>query len=268
MEQNRQAYITVLSSENYLEGVRILLYSMKRVKCTFPLYVLLSESLAHLRSKIEKWGAPVLVAKDISLGAFEGQNNRQYWNNTFFKLRIFELVQFDKLVYLDNDMILLQNLDHLFSCEHITAVQGGALIYHWEDINSGLMVIRPREEDFREMLNIIPQVCESKIKENCGFGDQDVISYYYRTVNPLWSKEQHLDETYNAMIRCIHELAVHYGYHNIKVVHFIGAKKPWMFSHFAAIRYVIHYFLHHERYRAMYTLRYFVYVYLARWSIH
>jgi len=28
MEQNRQAYITVLSSENYLEGVRTLLYSI------------------------------------------------------------------------------------------------------------------------------------------------------------------------------------------------------------------------------------------------
>lgn len=264
MEQNRQAYITVLSSENYLEGVRILLYSMKRVKCTFPLYVLLSESLAHLRAKIEKWGLQVIVAKDISLGDFEGQNNRQYWNNTFFKLRIFELVQFDKLVYLDNDMILLQNLDHLFSCEHITAVQGGALIYHWEDMSSGLMVLRPSLEDFQGLIDQIPTVCESKIKANCGFGDQDIISYYYKKINPVWPEDQRLDESYYGMVRCIHELAVHYGYKNMKVVHFSGEKKPWMFTLMEAVKYVLHYGIHHERYRAMYTLRYFVYVYLAR----
>ena len=66
------------------------------------------------------------------------------------------------------------------------------------------------------------------------------------------------------MVRCIHELAVHYGYKNMKVVHFSGEKKPWMFTLMEAVKYVLHYGIHHERYRAMYTLRYFVYVYLAR----
>lgn len=264
MEQVKQAYITIVSSEDYLEGVRILYYSMQKVKSAYPLYVLLSESIAHLRPKVEKWGLPVLVAKDISLGEFEAKNDRQYWNNTFFKLRIFELTQFEKLVYLDNDIILLKNLDHLFSCEHITAVQGGKLVYHWEDMSSGLMVLRPSVEEFHGLIDVIPIVCKRKIEENCGFGDQDILSYYYKNVHQVWPEEHRLDETYYGMVRCIHELAVHYGYRNMKVVHFSGEKKPWMFSFSAAVKYVCHYVLHHERYRAGYVLRYFVYVVLAR----
>ena len=263
MEHIKQAYITILSTENYLDGVKVLLYSMKRVKSRLPLFVLLPEELKHLKPRLVKWGVFVIIAKAISIGKFEGQNNRQYWNNTFFKLRIFELTQFEKLVYIDNDVILLQNLDHLFACEHITAVQGGKLVYHWEDLNSGLMVLRPNEEDFQGLLRVVPIVCEHKIRENCGYGDQDVISYYFKHVHRVWPEEHRLDETYNGMIRCIHELAVHYGYNNMKVVHFIGEKKPWMFSFPEAIRYVLHYVRHHERYRAQYSLRFFLYTFAA-----
>lgn len=259
------AYATVLTGEDYLDGVRTLLYSLNKSKSRFPLVVLVPEDFDNnLENILLGWGCQILRAPRVDLGIYAQQNPRPYWNETFFKLRIFEMEQYDKLLYIDSDMIVLDNLDHLFDCEHITACQGGKMIYGWEDINSGLMLVRPNSEEFRAMLGLLPVVCESKIKANCGFGDQDVISHYYKHVNRKWEGEKRLDERYNANIRCIHELCVHFGYENIKVIHFVGAKKPWMFTPAEALKYMIYYAFHHERYRAVCAAKYFQYVRKAR----
>lgn len=259
------AYITVLTGADYLDGVRTLLYSLKKTESCFPLVVLVSENINNdIENTLRGWGCQIAHAPGIDLGVYAQQNPRPYWNETFFKLRLFEMEQYDKLLYIDSDMIVLDNLDHLFNCEHITACQGGKLIYGWEDINSGLMLIEPDSREFRAMMDLIPMICEYKIKKNCGFGDQDVISHYYKHINRKWEGENRLDERYNANIRCIHELCVHFGYENIKVIHFVGTKKPWMFTFFEAVKYVIYYTLHHERFRAMCAAKYFQYVRKAR----
>lgn len=259
------AYVTVINSLDYLDGARTLLYSLKKVNSQYPVMIVTPKGFdASAQSKIERWGGTVLEAEAVGLGNLAEKNPRAYWNETFLKLRIFDLVSYDKLVYIDADMIVLENLDHLFERKHISAVQGGKLIFGWEDINSGLMVIEPNRKEYEEMVSLIPLVCERKIEENTGFGDQDVISYYYKNINRKWEEENRLDERYNAMIRCIHELCVHYGYENLKVIHFVGERKPWMFSLAEIARYVVHYTLHHERYRAMCALKYYGYVQKAR----
>lgn len=265
LNQERYAYITIISSMEYLEGVRTLLYALRKVNSQYPLIVLAPTGFApRIREPIERWGGIVLEAEDVFLGGLAEKNARAYWNNTFFKLRVFDLVQYRKLVYIDSDMIVLENLDHLFNMNHISAVQGGKLIFGWEDINSGLMVIEPNREEYQALVDLIPLVCENKIRENIGFGDQDVISFYYKNVNKKWGEANRLDERYNAMIRCIHELCVHYGINNIKVIHFVGEKKPWMYSWTEMVYYVAKYTLHHERYRAQCAWKYFAYVCQAK----
>lgn len=264
MDKNYR-YVTVINTENYLDGVRTLIYSLNKVKSRYPLVVLVPPQFDKLCCHImESWGAAVEVAENIELGELGGNNPREYWNNTFFKLNIFKMTQYEKLLFIDSDMIVLENMDHIFEMEHITAVQGGKIIFHWEDINSGFMLIRPRVEEYHELCKLIPSVCERKIAAGSGFGDQDVISYYYKYINKCWEGEHRLDERYNANIRCIHELCVHFGYKNIKVIHFVGAKKPWMFSFAEAVKYVVSYTLHHERYRAMCAFKYFRYVIWAK----
>ena len=110
--------------------------------------------------------------------------------------------------------------------------------------------------EMKERISVVPLTI--------GFGDQDVISYYYKNVNKKWGEANRLDERYNAMIRCIHELCVHYGINNIKVIHFVGEKKPWMYSWTEMVYYVAKYTLHHERYRAQCAWKYFAYVCQAK----
>ena len=40
--------------------------------------------------------------------------SRERFKNIFTKLKIFELIQFDKILFLDTDMYVLKNLDHIF----------------------------------------------------------------------------------------------------------------------------------------------------------
>ena len=268
-KRKNYAYVTVLTSINYLDGIRTLLYSLKKTKSRYPLVVLVPVGFdLSCQKAIKSWGAFIEYAENVNLGDLEKRNKRPYWNETFFKLRVFNLTQYKKIVYIDSDMVILKNLDHLFEKKHISAVQGGKLIFHWEDINSGLMVIEPNEKEFSDLMNLIPRVCESKIESDIGFGDQDIISFYYRHVNKMWEGENRLDERYNAMIRCIHELCVFFGYKNLKVIHFTGEKKPWMFSITDALKYLIYYTLHHERYRALCAFVYFKHVFWAKVKLH
>lgn len=263
--QKKYAYVTVLTSRDYLDGIRTLLFSLNKVKSSYPLIVLVPVGFdSQCQQVIKAWGANVEIAEDIDLGTLAEKQARPYWNNTFLKLRVFNLTQFEKIVYIDSDMIVLRNLDHLFEKEHISAVQGGKLIFHWEDINSGLMVIKPSQKEFSDLVSLVPIVCQKKAELNQGFGDQDVISYYYRNINRLWEGENRLDESYNAMIRCIHELCVILGYKNLKIIHFTGSKKPWMYSFAGALKYIIYYILRHERYRCYCAAKYFYYVYISR----
>jgi len=45
---------------------------------------------------------------------------------TFSKLNIWKIVDYDKLVYLDADTIVLENIDNLFNYEELSAVLGGS----------------------------------------------------------------------------------------------------------------------------------------------
>ena len=183
----KKNYATVLASTNYLDGVRTLLFSLTKVKSNYPLIVIVPVGFdIACQQAIKAWGGIIEYAENwekVDLGDLIKKNKRPHWNNTFIKLCIFNLVQFEKIVYIDSDMIVLENIDHLFDKNHISAVQGGKLIFHWEDINSGLMVIKPNQKEFSELVNLIPTVCKKKIESNEGFGDQDVISYYYKYVN-------------------------------------------------------------------------------------
>jgi len=68
------------------------------------------------------------------------------WHDCWTKFHIFNLIQFDKIIFLDADLLILKNLDHLFDKPHMTAALDGEYFGLWEGwphFNSGCMVIEP-----------------------------------------------------------------------------------------------------------------------------
>lgn len=170
------------------------------------------------------------ISLDDNIKRINSRSNFPHWNNTLDKLLMFDLVQFDKVVYLDCDMIVLENLDHLFNCKHMSAVAAGKKIYkEWTALNSGLIVYEPSELLSNKILQVLPEL----LKQKKQFGDQDLLHLYYNN----WIKESdlHLDDKYNVFFGQLHYYVNRLNYsvgkpnsaNNIAVIHFTGTIKPW-----------------------------------------
>ena len=233
-----KTYLTLLSTKNYLDGVLALHSSLKSCKSEYPLHCLLSESIdQRIKSILDKNGIPYIqLEQTIMKGVINGDKHYSHWNFTFDKLHVWGLAQFEKIVFLDCDMIVLKNIDHLFSCESFTAVCAGHSspgCEHWVDLNSGLMVITPCKKTEHALVELGRSYIKQFQEKNQSIGDQDIINKFI----PEWKDLPllHLDEGYNLFASQLTYYAKHLGYSisgdkgkPIYVIHFIGRTKPWM----------------------------------------
>lgn len=233
-----KAYITLLSSETYLEGVLVLNRALKAVEAMFPLYCVLSESInVSVQKELEMEGVPCIRLTRSSVDAVNQDGDFfSHWSYTFDKLQIWGLTQFEKIVFLDSDMLILRNIDELFNSKPFSAVPAGYSFFlreDWFNLNSGLMVVEPNVMVQQSLLDLAPIVIKDFRDKGETVGDQDVIKRYCVG----WNKqtELHLDEGYNLFADYLTYYIKEWGYSwsgengkPISVVHFIGKKKPWM----------------------------------------
>ena len=196
----KYSYVCAITSEAYYPGVCALAYSLKKVNAQYPLTVVVPDNAeANLFSMIKKLKLRVITMPYVDIPVeFLNDNTPERWKHTFFKLQVFNLTEFDKIVFLDLDMIIIRNIDDLFQKSHMTAVAAGHCIHDsWTRLNSGLMVIEPSVSLYNKLIQSIPAAGEERFCENLGFGDQDVINFCF----PDWWKEKDLvlPEIYNAM---------------------------------------------------------------------
>ena len=226
-EDSTNVFVTTLNTDNYLPGV-IVLDKTIRDTCSHRLFVLVSHDLKEstyeaLRRRSIAFGYADNVVVNPELFA-DTADIYSHWKNTLFKLRIFELTQFSKIVFIDGDIMVLGSIDDLFDRPDMSAVIAGRSYpgnEHWYDLNSGVLVIEPCEGIIGKLIDTIPVV--SAAKNN--FGDQDILSAYFSD----WPQDKnlHLPEGYNVFFDHYH----HYIKHGeVKGLHFIGKIKPWMLS--------------------------------------
>lgn len=234
----KNTYLTVLSSDDYLKGVLALNETLKATGTLVPFSVLVTGAASEYSEKlIQKYGiSTIRLNRTIDLPEEVKRQNvskdYSHWNSTLDKLFVFELMQFDKIVYLDSDMMVLENIDHLFDKPHMSAVVAAGKVpgnESWKGLNSGLLVIVPEKDIVEKLIKTIPQVVSKK--ENVG--DQDILQSYFQD----WTgnADLKLDDKYNLFFSSIHDY-VELGYKiysekdekNIAVVHFTGKVKPWM----------------------------------------
>ena len=233
-----KAYITLLSNESYLEGILVLNESLKRVNAEYPLYCMLSKNMnIQTEDYLEKKGIKCIRFNKSVIENREDVNSDyfSYWNYTFDKLLIWGLTQFEKLVYLDSDMIVLKNIDSLFENKPFTAVCAGRSFpgnESWIELNAGLIVLTPNKQIERELIEMAPKVIAEYKEQNKALGDQDIINRYI--ANWFNQKQLILDEGYNMLAPYLSHYVKKEGYSlsseqkkPIYVVHFTGNYKPW-----------------------------------------
>ena len=237
------AYITLSTSKSYLLGIMAMYLSLKKTGTTIPLYAMLPADLikneAILCGRLKENGINIIEYSDsipIPRQLIESNENHgdSRFSHTFDKLLVFEQTQFDKIVYLDADIYILHNLDHLFDLPHMSAMIAGKSYpgnEDWIDLTSGIMTIVPEKGISKQFERLIPGVISAK--GICG--DQDILQAYYTD----WPQRPELDmgEKYGVIAYYAKYYEQHLGYkytnqvkdpHSVAVIHYAGEMKPWM----------------------------------------
>ncbi len=231
-----KTFVTLISSDAYLPGVIALNHSLKKHQSQYPLFAIITPDVsAESRDLLSKIGVQtkevdiINVPLNILKKSPNFDSEKKRFLGTYTKFHIFNLVEFEKIVYVDADMMVYQNIDELFDAPNWSSVvMGGKLPQHdWRNLNSGLLVLIPDNESFKEIKKNIPYVY------SYDGGDQGFLQttfWVWRTIAGL-----QLDDKYNMFTGFLDQYHAlfdydlpHYNPANpVSVVHYCGPEKPW-----------------------------------------
>jgi glycogenin glucosyltransferase len=232
-----KTFMSVLTTDDYLPGLLVLNKSLQSVRSAYPLHALITSKVSNRTKRaLEKVGIGYSVIGEIHNPTDVNRQHR--WFPTYSKLAIFGQVQYQKIVYLDVDMLVLRNIDNLFSCPHMAATNAGGMLPRkslWTHLNSGLFILEPAQALFEDMVSKIGKIEKLESGGDAGrpaYGsDQDFLNAYY----PDWPQQAHLhlDHAYNIFHYYADEYHELLGYtleegpKAIKVLHYASYLKPW-----------------------------------------
>jgi len=196
------AYITSCTSDNYIPGVIALYNSLRLSNCNHDFLVIIPDDLSEDSKNTlkEKKIKVRVVDKIVYKGKYKdkildryGKSNTSW--KTFTKMRIWEQVDYSKLVFLDADTIVLKNIDELFDVEELGAVIGGSAMLNYAGVESGVLVLKPSKDTMNGILDAL----ESDTYD-ITMSDQSFLNDYFSkhgTINPipetfnrLWKKNK------------------------------------------------------------------------------
>lgn len=113
-----KAWAALVTRPSYVPGLLVLHRTLRSVS-KYPLVVLVTESLPEsYRALIRRCGMEVLAIDHLSPKQHAGFNAKfERFADTWTKLQVFGLDQFERLVLIDADTIFLRGMDELFDME-------------------------------------------------------------------------------------------------------------------------------------------------------
>jgi inositol 3-alpha-galactosyltransferase len=119
----KRAWVSLLTRASYLPGAILLADSLKANKSKYPLLILITPSFpTHLLSTLNREAAltnsSLLMIESLTPPSHNKPTSliASRFEDTWTKLRVFELYKygFERLVFLDADMLVLRNMDEIF----------------------------------------------------------------------------------------------------------------------------------------------------------
>ncbi|XP_054796120.1 putative UDP-glucuronate:xylan alpha-glucuronosyltransferase 4 [Prosopis cineraria] len=218
MRAPRVAYATILhSSEAYVCGAialaQSILHTLKHypLKPSADLILLADESISPKSTRgLQTAGWKIKRIKRI-LSPFAKKNSYNRWN--YSKLQLWKLTQYDKVIFIDSDLLVLKNIHDFSAYPQLSAAPNDFSFF-----NSGLMIIEPSQCLFDEMMKKRFEV------ESYNGGDQGFLNEIFTWWHRLPSKLNHLkfhERRGNKDAEKETELE------GVYAIHYLGLK-PWM----------------------------------------
>ncbi|XP_056688302.1 UDP-glucuronate:xylan alpha-glucuronosyltransferase 2-like [Spinacia oleracea] len=148
----REAYATVLhSSEIYVCGAITLAQSLLQTDTKRDLVILIDKSISLPKQEaLVAAGWKIQLIKRIRNPLAKKGSYNEY---NYSKFRLWQLTDYDKLVFIDSDIVVLRNIDLIFHFPQISAT--GNANYKF---NSGIMVIEPSNCTFNTLMGLRKEI--------------------------------------------------------------------------------------------------------------
>ncbi|KAI8114133.1 hypothetical protein M9434_002259 [Picochlorum sp. BPE23] len=229
------AYVSLLYGDEFLLGLRVLGQSLQASGTRADRVAIVAGPVRHdTISILEQDGWKVRTSEIVQN---PGDVFPPKFSGVYTKLRIFGDTTYDRIVFLDADTIVVENIDSLFLCNGFCAV-----LRHSERFNSGVMAIQPAAFDVDDML--------SHIKDMPSYtgGDQGFLNEYLKgfAEAPMFYPERgilldsskntthgkltmgRLPTQYNADLGLFVLNRNRWAIDTVRVIHYtLGPVKPW-----------------------------------------
>ncbi len=230
------AFVTLVTNEDYALGALALARSLRLSNPDQRLVVMATRSDLDL-SELENEGCDIRPVGRIPVSAeFAARHERKSLHaaapytkgskpvfhdplDNFCKLRLWEYEEFDRVVFLDADIIVVRNIEKLFGYPEFAAAPN--LYETLEDmhrLNSGVFVAEPSRQTFDSMMARLD--VPGKFWRRT---DQTFLETYY----PDWHG---LPYVFNALQYIYFNLPDLWRWESIRVVHY-QYEKPWEKGH-------------------------------------
>ena len=145
-----------------------LLHTLRLVGTRLPVMTMVTSRFLSAEAELERLGTRIRPVDALPPPPWA---DRAVHLGTFTKLRLASLVELDKLIYLDGDVQLVRNIDHLCLMPAPAAVFHGS-----EGFNSGVMVLQPSHRMAEMLMHTLHQMPYSVRRDG---GDQAVWQHYF-----------------------------------------------------------------------------------------
>ncbi|KAK1401870.1 Hexosyltransferase [Heracleum sosnowskyi] len=247
-----RAYVTFLAGNgDYWKGVVGLAKGLRKVKSAYPLVVaVLPDVPDDHRQKLLSQGCIIRDIQPVYPPENQTQFAMAYYVINYSKLRIWEFVEYSKMIYLDGDIQVFGNIDHLFDMPngYFYAVKDCFCEKTWSDspqykigycqqcpnkvqwpanlgpkpplyFNAGMFVYEPNLSTYDDLLSSVQTTPPTS------FAEQDFLNIFFRDIyRPIPSD-------YNLVLAMLWRHPENIKLENVKVVHYCAAgSKPWRYT--------------------------------------
>ena len=221
-----RAYATLVTNEEYGRGALALARSLRWTGTEAPLVVLATSEAEHL-DELQREGCLIVPVEQPRLSdAFRGRHSRGALHraapfnkgnkpafhdpvDNFCKLELWKLVEFEKIVFLDADSLVVKPIDLLFGYQEFA---GAPNVYEtladFHRLNSGVFVAEPSVATYEALIQKLDQP---------GVFWRRTDQTFLETAFPDWHK---LPYTFNTMQYVYFNLPELWVWKSIRVVHY------------------------------------------------
>lgn len=230
---SRQAFVTLVTNADYALGARALMRSLKLTGTAADLVVMHTDVAASDLQVLQELGCRLVrVALLDTSDAFNRTHGKRELHaaapftkgekppfhtplDNFAKLRLWQL-DYEDVVFIDADAVVLQNIDDLFDYpEFCAAPNVYESLADFHRLNSGVFTAKPSEATFRDMMRHLdkPEVFWRRT-------DQSFLESYF----PKW----HGLPVFDNMLQYVwFNMPMLWQWRSIRILHF-QYEKPWV----------------------------------------